>query len=139
MGATHVKAVIRNPAEPERSWEALFLVDMTAMDSVVPRPHLEAIGLKPRGRRFCESPDGGEIAVDATVADIEFMGETVGGTVLYGKPDSQPLLGMTALASIGIEVDPVSQRLKRRRAIRLKGIPADAPHTRTGAERGSLS
>ena len=139
MDTTYVTVAIRNPANPERSWEALFLIKPGEMDSVVPRQHLEAIGLQPKGRRLYELADGDEIAVDATVADIEIMGETVGGTVLYGESDSQPSLGMTALASIGIEVDPVSQRLKRRPAVRLKGIPAAAPHTRTGVERGSLS
>lgn len=120
MGATHVTVTIRNPADPERAWEALFLVDTGATDSLVPRPHLEAIGLKPRGRRVYELADGREITVDVTVAEIEFMGETVGGTVLFGEPDAEPLLGVTALESVGIEVDPVSQRLKRLPAVRLK-------------------
>lgn len=120
MGATHVTVTIRNPADPERAWEALFLVDTGAADSLVPRPHLEAIGLKPRGRRVYELADGREITVDVTVAEIEFMGETVGGTVLFGEPDAEPLLGVTALESVGIEVDPVNQRLKRLPAVRLK-------------------
>lgn len=120
MGATHVTVTIRNPADPERAWEALFLVDTGATDSLVPRPHLEAIGLKPRGRRVYELADGREITVDVTVAEIEFMGETVGGTVLFGEPDAEPLLGVTALESVGIEVDPVNQRLKRLPAVRLK-------------------
>ena len=122
MGATHVTVTIRNPADPERAWEALFLVDTGATDSLVPRPHLEAIGLKPRGRRVCELADGREIAMDVTVAEIEFMGETVGGTVLFGEPDAEPLLGVTALESVGIEVDPVNQRLKRLPAVRLKRL-----------------
>lgn len=122
MGATHVTVTIRNPADPERAWEALFLVDTGATDSLVPRPHLEAIGLKPRGRRVYELADGREITVDVTVAEIEFMGETVGGTVLFGEPDAEPLLGVTALESVGIEVDPVNQRLKRLPAVRLKRV-----------------
>jgi len=122
MGATHVTVTIRNPADPERAWEALFLVDTGATDSLVPRPHLEAIGLKPRGRRVYELADGRAIAVDVTVAEIEFMGETVGGTVLFGEPDAEPLLGVTALESVGIEVDPVNQRLKRLPAVRLKRL-----------------
>ena len=122
MGATHVTVTIRNPAGPDRAWEALFLVDTGATDSLVPRPHLEAIGLKPRGRRVYELADGREITVDVTVAEIEFMGETVGGTVLFGEPDAEPLLGVTALESVGIEVDPVNQRLKRLPAVRLKRL-----------------
>ena len=128
MGATHVTVTIRNPADPERAWEALFLVDTGATDSLVPRPHLEAIGLKPRGRRVYELADGREIAVDVTVAEIEFMGETVGGTVLFGEPGAEPLLGVTALESVGIEVDPVNQRLKRLPAVRLKRLRRSRRH-----------
>ena len=122
MGATHVTVRITNPAEPDRFWEGLFLVDTGATDSLVPRQHLEAIGLQPRGRRTYELADGSELAVDVTVAEIEFMGEVVVGTVIYGESNAEPLLGVTALESVGIEVDPVSQRLKRLPAVRLKGL-----------------
>ena len=122
MGATHVTVTIRNPADPERIWEALFLVDTGATDSLVPRKHLESIGLEPRGRRVYELADGSELVMHVTVAEIEFMGETVGGTVIYGDDDAEPLLGVTALESVGIEVDPVNQRLKRLPAVRLKGL-----------------
>ena len=120
MGATHVAVTIRNPAEPDRSWEGLFLVDTGATDSLVPKPHLEAIGLKPRGQRTYELADGREIKMDITTADIEFMGEIVGGTILFGETNVEPLLGVTALESVGFEVDPTTQRLKRLPAVRLK-------------------
>ena len=48
------------------------------------------------------------------------MGEIVGATVRFGPDDMEPILGLTALASVGIEIDPVSQRLKRRPAVRMK-------------------
>ena len=131
MGATHVTVTIRNPAEPHRTWEALFLVDTGATDCLVPRPGLEAIGLAPRGQRVYELADGREIKVDITVAEIEFMGEIVGGTVIFGEADAEPLLGVTALESVGIEVDPVNQRLKRLPAVRLKSL-----RTRSGLEKG---
>ena len=122
MGATHVTVTIRNPAEPDRTWEGLFLVDTGATDSLVPRPHLEAIGLEPRGKRIYELADGSELRLDITVAEIEFMGEIVGGTIIYGEPDVEPLLGVTALESVGIEIDPLNQRLKRLPAVRLKSL-----------------
>ena len=122
MGATHVTVRITNPADPQRFWEGLFLVDTGATDSLVPREHLEAIGLEPKGRRIRRLADGRELILDATIAEIEFMGEIVGGTIIFGEPDAEPLLGLTALASVGIEVDPVSQRLKRLPAVRLKGL-----------------
>ena len=122
MGATHVTVTIRNPAEPERTWEGLFLVDTGSTDSLVPRSHLEAIGLKPKGRRIYELADGSELILDVTTADIEFMGEIVGGTIIMGADDAEPLLGVTALESVGIEVDPLNQRLKRLPSVRLKGL-----------------
>ena len=122
MGATHVTVTVRNPADPEKCWEGLFLVDTGATDCLVPGPHLDAIGLKPRGKRVYELADGSEIVMDITVGEIEFMGETVGGTIFYGAANAEPLLGVTALESVGIEVDPVSQRLKRLPAVRLKGV-----------------
>ncbi len=125
MGATHVTVTIRNPAQPERTWEGLFLVDTGATDSLVPRPHLEAIGLVPRGKRIYELADGSELRLDVTVAEIEFMGEIVGGTIIYGEAGVEPLLGVTALESVGIEVDPVSQRLKRLPAVRLKRLASE--------------
>ena len=120
MGATHVTVRITNPSEPDRFWEGLCLVDTGATDSLVPKLHLEAIGLKPEGKRVYELADGREVAVDVAVAKIEFMGEFVGGTIIFGDADAEPLLGRTTLASAGIEVDPVNQRLTRRPAVRLK-------------------
>ena len=122
MGATHVTVTIRNPADPEKTWEGLFLVDTGATDSLVPRPHLDAIGLEPKGRRVYELAEGTEITLDVTTADIEFMGEIVGGTIIYGEAGAEPLLGVTALESVGIEVDPLNQRLKRLPAVRLKRL-----------------
>ena len=122
VGATHVTVTIRNPAQPDKTWEALFLVDTGATDCLAPRKHLEAIGLEARGRRIYELADGSEHVMQVTVAEIEFMGEIVGGTIIMGDEDAEPLLGVTALESVGIEVDPVNQRLKRLPAVRLKGL-----------------
>ncbi len=122
MGVTQVTVTIRNPAEPDKSWEGLFLVDTGAIDSLVPRAHLEAIGLRPKGQRVYGLADGSEVRLDITTGDIEFMGEIVGGTIIYGEGDAEPLLGVTALESVGIEVDPRNQTLKRLPTTRLKSI-----------------
>ena len=120
MGATYVDVTIRNPADPQRSWTGKFLVDTGAFDSLVPRSHLETIGLKPRGRREYVLADGKPVAFDITVAEIEFEGEVVGGTIVYGDEGAEPLLGVTALESGGFEVDPRNEGLKRLPAVLLK-------------------
>ena len=124
MGTIHTTVTIRNPADPDKAWEGRLLVDTGATDSLVPRPHLEAIGLRPRGRRTYVLADGSEITVDVTTAELEIMGEIVGGTILYGEPNTVPLLGVTALESAGIEVDPVNQQLKRLPSISLRPLAA---------------
>ena len=121
MGIVQVTVTIRNPAEPERSWDALFRVDAGSTDCVAPASALRSIGLAPKGRRTYELPNGREETVDITTADVEFMGEIVGATVGFGPDGVEPILGLTALESVGIEIDPVSQRLKRRPAVRMKG------------------
>ena len=122
MGAVNANVVIRNPADRSRSWEGRFLIDTGATDSLVPRPHLEAIGLTPEAQRTYVLADGSEITLDVAVARIELLGEIVGGTVLFGDADAEPLLGVTALESLGIEVDPLNQRLKKLPAVRLKAL-----------------
>ncbi len=121
MGAVHVTVTIRNPADRDREWSGLFLVDTGATDSLVPRKHLEAIGIEPRGHRSYELADGSGLRLDIGAAEIEFMGDFTAGVVMFGADDAEPLLGVTALESVGIEVDPVNQRLKRLPAVRLKG------------------
>jgi clan AA aspartic protease len=120
MGAIHVTVAIRNPALPEKVWEGLFLVDTGATDSMVPRDALESIGLKPKSQRSYELADGSVLKMDITTADIEFMGEIVGGTIIFGEPGTEPLLGVTTLESVGIDVDSRNQTLKRLPAVRLK-------------------
>ena len=120
MGAIYVDVTIRNPADLQRSWTGQFLVDTGAFDSLVPRVHLEAIGLEPRGRREYVLADGKPITLDITIAEIEFEGEIVGGTIVYGDKGAEPLLGVTALESGGFEVDLRNGELKRLPAVLLK-------------------
>lgn len=120
MGIVNANVIVSNPANRNRCWEGQFLVDTGATDSLVPRQHLEAIGIRPEGQRTYVLADGTEIRMDIAVARIELMGEIVGGTVLFGDENTEPLLGVTALESLGIEIDPLNQQLKKLPAVRLK-------------------
>ena len=44
--------------------------------------------------------------------------EIYAGRIFFGADDAKPLLGVTALASVGITVDPANRTLKR-----LPGVP----------------
>jgi len=122
MGATHVTVTVRNPARREQTWEGLFLVDTGAVDCLVPAKHLRATGIEPRAKRIYELADGTEVKRDIAAGEIEFMGDLVGATIIFGDDDAEPILGVTAVESVGIEIDPRSQRLKRLPAARLKSL-----------------
>ena len=106
MAGTFVTVAIRNPVQPELVWEGEFLVGAGVMNSVVPRQHLESIGLAPKSRRNYSMADGSEIVTDVAGAKIEFLDEVTWGTVIFGAEDATPLLGVTAMQSVGIEVYP---------------------------------
>ena len=120
MGLVHTAVTIRNPADLTRSWTGSFLVDTGAIDTLVPRPQLEAIGLAPRRQRTYETADGRRIKMDVTAGEIEVLGELTAGLIIFGEADAEPLLGVTALESAGIEVDPLNQQLKKLPSVRLK-------------------
>ena len=122
MGITTVSVTVRNLADPSRFWEGPFVVDTGAVDCVVPRQHLEGIGLTPGGSRVYTLADGSKIRMDITVTQVEFLGEIAGVTIAMGDESSETLLGVTALESMGIEVDPHNQGLNKLGAVRLIGI-----------------
>jgi clan AA aspartic protease len=111
-----------NPADPQQRWEGLFRVDTGSIDCMAPGKHLRSVGIVPRATRTYELAHGSEIKPDIAGVTIEFMGEIVGVTMIFGDDNVEPILGLTALESVGIEVDPQNQRLKRLPAVRLKTL-----------------
>lgn len=112
MGSIRVTVTVKNPAEPQRSWEGEFLVDTGAYDSLVPRKHLEAIGLAPEGTRTYRLADGSPLSFDTALARFELLGEYAGATVLFADDDTAtPLLGVVALEALALQVDPTRQQL----------------------------
>lgn len=120
MGLTKVTTKLTNVTDPQRSFEGLFLVDTGATDSMAPRDELEKLGILPKGKMSYELADGTVKEFPFGIAQIEFMGETTAGRIIFGECGSEPLLGVTALESVGIMVDPANKTLKRLPAIPLK-------------------
>ena len=118
MGHTQVKVTFRNPQSPQREWQGLCLVDTT--DCLIPAEAVEALSLSPRGEVTVVLADERETRLQFSGAEIEFMGEVTFGRVLFGPPGAQPLLGLVALESVGIVVDPTTQQLRRLPALLLK-------------------
>jgi predicted aspartyl protease len=120
MGLIHVTVTLQRVEGADASYEADFLVDTWATDSMAPARELRRIGVTPAGRMAYELADGSVHEYVFGLARIEFMGEVTAGRVLFGPDDAEPRLGVTALESVGITVDPASRTLRRLPAIPLK-------------------
>ncbi len=120
MGLTKVTTTLRNIADHGRVFEGVFLVDTGATDSLAPADELERIGVAKEGKTSYEMADGTVKEYPYGLVRIEFMGEVTAGRVVFGEPGCEPLLGVTALESVGIVVDPANKTLKRLPAIPLK-------------------
>jgi clan AA aspartic protease len=122
MGLIHVTVTLRRVETAGPAYEADFLVDTGATDSMAPARELRRIGLQPAGAMAYELADGSLREYAFGLARIEFMGEVTAGRVLFGPDDVEPLLGVTALESVGITIDPASRTLKRLPALPLKSL-----------------
>jgi clan AA aspartic protease len=120
MGLIHVTVVLRPNEKSRKKYEADFLVDTGATDCMAPESALKKAGFRRRGRMAYELADGSTVEYDFGLAEIEFMGEITSGRVIFGPETCEPILGVTALESVGITVDPATRRLKRLPAIPLK-------------------
>ena len=67
-----------------------------------------------------ELADGTLRQYEVGLVQIEFMGETTAGRVVFGAEDIEPILGVTALESVGVIVDPVRKELRRLPSIPLR-------------------
>jgi len=81
---------------------------------------LRNAGIQPVGRTAYESANGRVEEYSFGLAKISFMGEITAGRVIFGPDDVEPIMGVTALESVGITIDPESRTLKRLPAIPLK-------------------
>ena len=120
MGLTKVTTKLTSFQGTGNSYEDVFLVDTGATDSIAPSDELKKIGVSEEGKMSYELADGTVKEYPYGLVRIEFMGEITAGRVIFGQPGLDPILGVTALESVGIMVDPANKTLKRLPAIPLK-------------------
>lgn len=120
MGLTYVTTKIKVIGTSDGAYESQFQVDTGATDTLAPASALMNIGLKPVGKTAYELADGTVRELNFGLAQIEFMGEVTAGRVIFGPEGSEPLLGVTAVESVRIVVDPTNKTLRRLPAIPLK-------------------
>jgi predicted aspartyl protease len=94
-------------------------VDTGATDSLAPAAELNKVGIRAVGKTAYELAGVVE-EYEFGLAEISFMGEITAGRLIFGPDNAKPILGVTALESVGITIDPATRTLKRLPAIPLK-------------------
>ena len=122
MGTVHVDVALRRLDAAEPASLGRFLVDTGATDSMAPGAELRRLGIEPAGRQTYRLADESLQEYDFGLARIEVMGRVTAGRILFGPDDAMPLLGVPALQSAGIVVDPTHETVHLLPATLLKDL-----------------
>jgi len=112
LGYARVQGAIANSPNHESKVAVDLLVDTGAIYSVVPKTLAEQVNLKVLGKRKFRTGSG---IVDMPIAEayLTVDGEGVTTIVAVSADENVPvLLGVTTLELLGLQVDPVTGKLK---------------------------
>jgi len=111
MGLTNQKLVVKESRRARRKATVNFLIDSGAVYSLVPRPTLKKLGVRPHRQVDFSLTDGRTIRRRVGDAYFELQGEGGASPVTFGEEGNKPVLGATTLESIGLILDPFKRRL----------------------------
>ena len=109
---THSIVRVANPADRSKNVSVDCLVDGGAFYTMIPRSLLEKVGAKITGTRRFKLADGRmeEFPIGEAYVEVDGIGAT--SLVVFVSENSQPLLGVTTLELLGLQVNPISGELK---------------------------
>ena len=131
MGLTVLDVEVGDPARPEVSEKLELLIDSGAVYSVVPRPVLERLGIRPLTRQEFRLANGTKVVRQKGVALFRY-GERIGGAdVIFGEEGDSVLLGALTLEALGLSLDPLRRELTPLPMILAAAIPRWGPNRAT--------
>lgn len=107
-----VEIEIGNPQDNERRARVALLADTGATYSLIPRPVLEGISVIPAKRAEFEVADGRHIERDIGEVAFFWDGDCAVSRVVFAEEGDTPVLGVTALEELGLQVDPRERQLR---------------------------
>lgn len=111
MGQISVTVTLSHPSERSRQANVKLIVDTDATLSWVPREIVERLGVPLLRRRPFLLADGRTIERDTAGAIVRLNGTEANVTIVVAETGDGHLLGVTALETLGLAVDPVNLRL----------------------------
>jgi clan AA aspartic protease len=111
MGLTFKNFKVKKSREAAESSEIEFMIDSGAVYSLVQSDILSNLGIKSYKTLDFVLADGTKICRNVGDAYFEYAGEGGAAPVIFGEDGDQPLLGVTALESIGLVYNPYKREL----------------------------
>jgi len=112
MSYVRVKGFIANPFRRDLKLELEFVADTGAIYTMIPRHVAEKLDLKVIGRRKFKLANGEIVEYPISEAYIVIEGKGVTSLVVIGSEKTPPLLGVTTLELLGLQIDPITGKLK---------------------------
>ena len=117
MGYVWVDAIIKNPFTG-KSISVKALVNTGATLTVIPRKIANELGLPMIGKSIVQTARG-VTELGACFGVVEIMGEETPARILVSDEVDTVLIGITVLEQLGLEVDPVTGKLKKTKLLLL--------------------
>lgn len=110
MGLTVLEMEVGNPANPPLNEKLEFLIDSGAVDSVVPEPVMDRLGIKPLSEQTFRLADGSKITRRRGGVLFKYEDKVSVADVIFGEEGDSTLLGVHALESLAL--DPIRRELQ---------------------------
>lgn len=110
MGITKASVTIIGDAGTK---EVELIVDTGSILTWVNSDSLKATGSKPRREKVFRTIEGRVIRRKTGPATLRYDGVEADVEVVFGEAKDGEVLGVTALESLGLQIDPVTLKLRR--------------------------
>jgi clan AA aspartic protease len=110
VGLVWVDTIIRNPFTGKATTVKAF-IDTGVIHSIVPRRVAEELQLPVIGRRRAATAKG-VTELDECIGVVGVMGRKAYSHILVSDDIGVALIGAAALETLGLEVDPATEKLK---------------------------
>jgi clan AA aspartic protease len=117
MGETKIRVSIKSRPEDANKIVLEAAVDTGATYSWIPRTLMAKLVIRPSRRVKFKTSEGRVIERDVGHLFIEWNGETAPTTIVLAEEGDQTVIGLHALESLGLEVDPVTREVRKREAL----------------------
>lgn len=104
--------MVANPLDKDRRRDVELLADTGAIYTMLPGSVLRSLGIEKTGRRRFKLASGEVKEYPTGEAYIEIEGTGATSIAIFGDEEATPLLGVTTLELLGLQVDPVTGELK---------------------------